>query len=70
MRIALDAMGGDHAPIVTVEGAVRAARLYGIEGSGARDPRTGVSAARLKDVLGGDLDRFLEAWRAREGGSG
>jgi len=31
MRIALDAMGGDHAPAVTVEGAVRAARLYGIE---------------------------------------
>jgi len=31
MRIALDAMGGDHAPIVTVEGAVRAARLYNIE---------------------------------------
>jgi glycerol-3-phosphate acyltransferase PlsX len=31
MRIALDVMGGDHAPAVPVEGAVRAARLYGIE---------------------------------------
>jgi phosphate acyltransferase len=31
MRIALDAMGGDHAPAVTVDGAVQAARLYGIE---------------------------------------
>jgi len=31
MRIALDAMGGDQAPQVTVEGAVRAAREYGAE---------------------------------------
>lgn len=31
MRIALDAMGGDHAPVVTVAGAVQAARLYDIE---------------------------------------
>jgi glycerol-3-phosphate acyltransferase PlsX len=31
MRIALDAMGGDHAPQVTVEGAVWAAREYGLE---------------------------------------
>ncbi len=31
MRIVLDAMGGDHAPLVTVEGAVSAAREYGIE---------------------------------------
>ncbi len=30
MRIVLDAMGGDHAPAVTVEGAVLAARAYGI----------------------------------------
>jgi glycerol-3-phosphate acyltransferase PlsX len=29
--IALDAMGGDHAPAVTVEGAVRAARELGLE---------------------------------------
>jgi phosphate acyltransferase len=31
MRIALDAMGGDHAPAETVAGAVLAAREYGIE---------------------------------------
>lgn len=31
MRIALDAMGGDHAPGVVVAGAVQAAREYGIE---------------------------------------
>ena len=30
MRIVLDAMGGDHAPAVTVEGAVRAARAYDV----------------------------------------
>jgi glycerol-3-phosphate acyltransferase PlsX len=30
MRIALDAMGGDHAPGVTVAGAVLAARAYGV----------------------------------------
>jgi glycerol-3-phosphate acyltransferase PlsX len=31
MRVVLDAMGGDHAPQVTVEGGVLAAREYGIE---------------------------------------
>ncbi|MBC7255118.1 MAG: phosphate acyltransferase PlsX [Chloroflexi bacterium] len=31
MRIALDAMGSDHAPMVDVEGAVRAARRFGVE---------------------------------------
>jgi glycerol-3-phosphate acyltransferase PlsX len=31
MRIVLDAMGGDHAPVVVVEGGVMAAREYGIE---------------------------------------
>jgi glycerol-3-phosphate acyltransferase PlsX len=31
MRIVLDAMGGDHAPQLTVEGGVRAAREYGVE---------------------------------------
>ncbi len=30
MRVAVDAMGGDHAPVVEVEGAVAAAREYGI----------------------------------------
>lgn len=31
MRIALDAMGGDNAPVETVKGAVEAAREYGLE---------------------------------------
>ncbi len=31
MQIALDAMGGDHAPAETVAGAVAAARAYGVE---------------------------------------
>ena len=31
MRIAVDAMGGDHAPLVNVDGAVAAAREFGIE---------------------------------------
>lgn len=31
MRIALDAMGSDHAPAMDVEGAVRAARRFGVE---------------------------------------
>ncbi len=30
MRIAVDAMGGDHAPRVNVDGAIAAAREYGI----------------------------------------
>jgi phosphate acyltransferase len=30
IRVALDAMGGDYAPAATVEGAIRAAREYGI----------------------------------------
>ena len=31
MRIALDAMGGDNAPVETVAGAIEAAREYGLE---------------------------------------
>ncbi|MEK6693380.1 MAG: phosphate acyltransferase PlsX [Nitrospirota bacterium] len=31
MKIAIDAMGGDHAPVAIVEGAVEAAREHGIE---------------------------------------
>ncbi|HYS43176.1 MAG TPA: phosphate--acyl-ACP acyltransferase, partial [Geobacteraceae bacterium] len=30
MRVAVDAMGGDHAPVVEVEGAVAAARAFAI----------------------------------------
>ena len=31
MRIGIDAMGGDNAPVETVKGAVEAAREYGVE---------------------------------------
>jgi len=41
------------------------ARVYGERGIGAKDPRTGATAPRLKDVLKGNLDRFLEEWRHR-----
>lgn len=30
MKIVIDAMGGDHAPVVTVEGAVEAVKTYGV----------------------------------------
>jgi ATP-dependent Clp protease ATP-binding subunit ClpC len=39
------------------------ARIYGQDGVGARDPRTGATVLRLKDVLKGELDAFLDAWR-------
>lgn len=41
------------------------ARAYAHDGVGARDPRTGVVCPRLKDVLKGRLDPFLEGWRRR-----
>jgi ATP-dependent Clp protease ATP-binding subunit ClpC len=41
------------------------ARTYAEGGAGARDPRTGVVAPRLKHVLAGQLDRFLDGWRRR-----
>ncbi len=50
---------------VTID-EVPLARVYGEGGSGARDPRTGVVVARIKDVMKGRLDRFLEAWRRSE----
>ncbi len=45
MRIVLDAMGGDHAPHLTVEGGVLAAREYGIE----------VVLVGEQDLLGAEL---------------
>jgi MoxR-like ATPase len=41
------------------------ARVYAKDGAGAVDPRTGARHPRLKDVLKGDLEPFLEAWRHR-----
>ncbi len=54
----LQAYYTEEAPVST------SARIYGLEGSGARDPRTGASIARSKEVLRGDLDKLLDAWRA------
>ncbi len=39
------------------------ARTYGYNGEGVTDPRTGITMARTKDVMAGNLDRFLEGWR-------
>jgi MoxR-like ATPase len=39
------------------------ARVYGEDGAGARDPRTGAGLARLRDALRGELHPLLEAWR-------
>ncbi len=39
------------------------ARHYRERGAGARDPRTGATAARFKDVMSGRLEGFLDAWR-------
>ncbi len=39
-------------------------RIYGKDGVGARDPETGVSLMKLKDVFNGLFDRFLEARRS------
>jgi len=44
---------------------VLSARTYGEHGQGASDPRTGVSVPRIKDVLNGDLNRFLDQWRGK-----
>lgn len=45
------------------------ARVYGEDGAGARDPRTGAGIARLRDALRGDLRPLLEAWRRHQAGS-
>jgi ATP-dependent Clp protease ATP-binding subunit ClpA len=44
-------------------GSLDTARLYGEAGRGAVDHRTGVAVSRIKDVLKGRLDPFLEGWR-------
>ncbi|HEX8966744.1 MAG TPA: phosphate acyltransferase, partial [Chloroflexota bacterium] len=65
MRIALDAMGGDHAPLAPVAGAVRAARAYGHEillvGREAE-----VRAALGKQGRLGDVERLLRVVHASE----
>ena len=41
------------------------ARVYGEDGQGARDPRTGGVVHAYRDVQRGRLDPLLEAWRRR-----
>ncbi len=48
MKIAVDAMGGDHAPGVVVEGAVLAAREYGVE----------IILTGISDQVEAELSRF------------
>lgn len=43
------------------------ARVYGEDGAGARDPRTGAVLARLRDAMRGEFGDFLERWRRRGG---
>ena len=47
MNIALDAMGGDHAPEAIVAGAIEAARIYGVT----------VSLVGKPDVLGAEFKK-------------
>lgn len=46
------------------------ARIYAADGVGARDPRTGASVRRFKDLRRGKLQPFLDAFRAHERGQG
>ena len=52
-----------HLPASGRRRSIDVARIDGKDGVAARDPRTGARALRLKDVLRGELDVFLEAWR-------
>ncbi|MBP7937313.1 MAG: AAA family ATPase [Phycisphaerae bacterium] len=45
--------------------AQEVARIYNEDGSGARDPRTGALAPHFKQILRGQLEVFLTAWRQR-----
>ena len=50
MKVVLDAMGGDYAPQVTVEGALQAARDFGFE----------IVLAGDKDVINGELKKYKD----------
>lgn len=53
------------AAAMNVAGTSDLVRIYAKDGAGARDPRTGARHPRLKDVLKGELEAFLVAWRQR-----
>lgn len=82
MRIVVDAMGGDHAPAVVVEGAVLAARTFGrpiilvgrapeVESELARHTTTGldITVHHASDVIGMDELSPSSAVRARHDNS-
>ena len=50
MNIALDAMGGDHAPEAIVAGAIEAARIYGVTVSLVGKPDVLAAESRLSDT--------------------
>ena len=52
MRIAVDAMGGDHAPLVNVDGAIAAAREFGIGSLLVGKTGRARAAARGSPVIG------------------
>ena len=52
MRIVLDAMGGDHAPEVTIHGAVWAARDFDIQVQLVGRPQTIEAELRKHDTAG------------------
>src|ERR671932_925105 len=65
VRIALDAMGGDHAPLATVAGAVRAARAWGYEVQLVGREADVRAALRQQGDLGG-VEHLLQIVHAPE----
>ncbi len=53
----------DQRATTTAEPVDTVARNYGYNGEGVSDPRTGITMTRKRDVMAGNLDRFLEGWR-------
>jgi phosphate acyltransferase len=65
VRIALDAMGGDHAPLAPVAGAVRAARAWGYEIQlVGREPEVRAALRQQGDLTG--VEHLLEIVHAPE----
>jgi phosphate acyltransferase len=65
LRIALDAMGGDHAPLATVAGAVRAARAWGYEIQlVGREPEVRAALRQQRDLTG--VEHLLQIVHAPE----
>ena len=61
ITIALDAMGGDHAPRVEVEGAVQAAKELGV-----RVLLVGIEASVREELQSPQIRRFADRGRGRQ----